>query len=357
MLRARRSCYLEPRDPITPGTWYRSGFAGRLGCMTDLAAVRTAARRTELADFLRSRRERVTPEQAGLPPAPRRRTPGLRREEVAQLAAVGVTWYTWLEQGRPINASTQVLDAIARTLQLDPAEHRHLYTLAQVPNVDTALLCPQRDPCAMPAEVQRILDSMGHAASVMNERFDMIASNRDFDVMFPSVLSQEQSHHNVFWCMFNLPECCHPFVNRHETLPPMVAMLRGAYAKHVGEPLWDKLIEDLIDYSEIFAEQWSRNDVAAFGQMLRVYYQPAVGILRFMATSFGIHGTSNLRMQVLVPADEATAAAHARLLSGEAEEPEVLPCGHTWRDWMRLRQDKPPLGARLADSAARAAIA
>src|SRR6202167_510259 len=89
------------------------------------------SRRAELAAFLRSRRERITPEQVGLAPGLRRRTPGLRREEVAQLASVGVTWYTWLEQGREINVSMQVLDAVARTLRLDRAEREHLYALAE----------------------------------------------------------------------------------------------------------------------------------------------------------------------------------------------------------------------------------
>jgi len=93
------------------------------------------ARREELAAFLRTRRERVTPAEVGLAPGPRRRTPGLRREELAQLAGVGVTWYTWLEQGRPINASVQVLDAIAAVLRLGPAERWHLYRLAEVPGV------------------------------------------------------------------------------------------------------------------------------------------------------------------------------------------------------------------------------
>src|ERR1700749_612711 len=79
-------------------------------------------RRTELAAFLRTRRERIRPEDVGLPPGSRRRTAGLRREEVAQLAGVGVTWYTWLEQGRPINASVQVLEAVASTLRLDTVE-------------------------------------------------------------------------------------------------------------------------------------------------------------------------------------------------------------------------------------------
>ena len=118
-------------------------------------------------------------------------------------------------------------------------------------------------------------------------------------------------------------------------------------------PLWDKLITDLVDYSELFAELWSRNEVAAFGRMLRVYYQPAVGNLRFMATSLGIHGTPGLRIQVLVPADEATATAHARLMRGDAEHPEVLPCGHTWTDWVGLRENKPPLGSGHATSAPR----
>ena len=90
--------------------------------MNSIATSTGAARRTELAAFLRACRERITPDAVGLPPGPRRRTPGLRREEVAGLAGVGVTWYTWLEQGRPINASEQVVDAIARTLRMDEAE-------------------------------------------------------------------------------------------------------------------------------------------------------------------------------------------------------------------------------------------
>src|SRR5271169_823936 len=94
-------------------------------------------RRNELAAFLRSRRERITPEDVGLPGGHRRRTAGLRREEVAQLAGVGVTWYTWLEQGRPIRASVQVLEAVARTLRLDAVERQHLFRLAEAPDTAT----------------------------------------------------------------------------------------------------------------------------------------------------------------------------------------------------------------------------
>src|SRR5580700_3276530 len=114
-----------------------------------------AGRRQELAAFLRSRRERILPEQVGLPPALRRRTPGLRREEVATLAGVGVTWYTWLEQGRDINASPQVLDAVSRTLLLDPHEREHLFRLADVPD-GTAL----GDCGSLPPTCQLLLDQL-----------------------------------------------------------------------------------------------------------------------------------------------------------------------------------------------------
>lgn len=307
--------------------------------MTNTATVKSAARRTELAEFLRSRRERITPEQAGLPPAPRRRTPGLRREEVAQLAAVGVTWYTWLEQGRPINVSTQVLDAIARTLQLDGAEHQHLYTLANVPDVR-----PSGPACHVAPEVHEILSRLGHMATVSNERFDILASNAGFDALFPTVARTGFEDRNTFLCTFNRPECCHPFVNWRETIPPMVAALRGAYARHIGEPYWDEFIKGLISKHEFFAELWARNDVSGYGLMPRVFYQPMVGILRFTSTSFGIHGSPGLRMQVLVPSDEETRVAHGRLLRGEVEVPEALPCGHTWEQWLNgMPQARVPL--------------
>src|ERR1700744_1599161 len=128
------------------------------------AATGNVARRTELAAFLRARRERITPEDVGLLPGARRRTAGLRREELAQLAGVGVTWYTWLEQGRPINASVQVLDAIARTLRLDPVERAHLFRLADVPGA-AGTVPPECTACPLPSPVQVILDAIPYPAS------------------------------------------------------------------------------------------------------------------------------------------------------------------------------------------------
>src|SRR3984885_13439909 len=106
-------------------------------------------RRAELAAFLRNRRERIAPEQAGVTPLGRRRTPGLRREEVAQLSGVGVTWYTWLEQGRDIRVSEQVLDAICRTLMLDPHEREHVFTLAGSPRAAMIRECDAVGPAVL----------------------------------------------------------------------------------------------------------------------------------------------------------------------------------------------------------------
>ena len=126
------------------------------------------ARRREFAAFLRSRRERISPEEVGIRSTDRRRTPGLRREEVAELAAVGVTWYTWLEQGRQINASTQVLDAVARTLRLDRAEREHLYRLAEATPLRT-----ERPRQVIPDSIREILQSLDpRPASLIKIRFD-----------------------------------------------------------------------------------------------------------------------------------------------------------------------------------------
>src|ERR1700754_686947 len=165
----------------------------------------TAARRTELAAFLRSRRERISPEDVGLPAGTRRRTAGLRREELAQLAGVGVTWYTWLEQGRPINASVQVLDAIARTLRLDATERGHLFRLADVPGAAGIAACVESP---LPPEVQRILDSIPYPASVTTERFDLLAWNKIYAALFPRLVESPAAERNTLLSCLTSPPCC-----------------------------------------------------------------------------------------------------------------------------------------------------
>ena len=198
----------------------------------------TAARRTELAAFLRTRRERISPEDVGLPPGTRRRTAGLRREELAQLAGVGVTWYTWLEQGRPINASVQVLDAIARTLRLDTTERAHLFRLADVPGTAAVPGC---DDCPLPDEIQQILDALPIPACVVTERFDLLAWNTVYAAIFPAVTSAPTAERNTLLSVFTSLPCCAPYDNHQQSCATMVGQLRVAYSKHLGDPAWTHL--------------------------------------------------------------------------------------------------------------------
>src|SRR5580693_5644643 len=158
-------------------------------------------RREELGDFLKARRAQLSPEDFGMPPGSRRRTPGLRREEVALLAGVGVTWYTWLEQGRQINASAQVLDAVASTLRLDRAAREHLYRLAEATPL---LTCGLRGP--VPAEVSEIVCSLDPLpATLTNGRFDILVSNAAHEDLFWEWHSMPCVHKNTLWCCVTEP--------------------------------------------------------------------------------------------------------------------------------------------------------
>jgi transcriptional regulator with XRE-family HTH domain len=279
-------------------------------------------RRSELAAFLRSRRERISPEDAGLAPGMRRRTAGLRREEVAQLSGVGVTWYTWLEQGRPINASTQVLDAVARTLKLDQPEREHLYRLAEVPEAAPA---PDADLLTVP-EIQEILDGLTTLpASVVNERFDLLAWNAAFAALFPTVVGVPRAERNTLWLCFTHPACCHPYVNRADQLGRMVAQLRGAYGRHVGEPAWTGFVRRLQAASPEFRQMWAQHEVSSPASYQKIFRHPVHERLSMTTNSLAVLAAPGTRMVVYTPTDDATRRAVASLIAGDAADAR-FPC-------------------------------
>jgi transcriptional regulator with XRE-family HTH domain len=281
-----------------------------------------SARRTELAAFLRTRRERITPEDVGLPPGIRRRTAGLRREELAQLAGVGVTWYTWLEQGRPINASVQVLDAIARTLKLDVTERAHLFRLADVPG---AAAPPGCDDCQLPDEVQQILDALPIPACVVTERFDLLAWNAVYAAIFPGVTSAPPDERNTLLSVFTSPACCAPYDNHQASCATMVGQLRVAYGKHLGDVAWTHFIRRLEAESPTFAEAWASHDLAQPTGMVKRLRHPAAGSITVTSTSFAVQAFPGARMTVYTPVDEPGKKAIARLAAGE-EADARFPC-------------------------------
>jgi transcriptional regulator with XRE-family HTH domain len=264
-------------------------------------------RRTELAAFLRNRRERLTPADVGLPQGGRRRTPGLRREEVASLAGVGMTWYTWLEQGRDINASDQVLEAIARTLLLDPHERSHLYTLAGV----TPPGAVQDDHMVAP-DVRAVLDKLHpFPAFVSNARYDLVAYNRAYQVVIGDLDAVPYEDRNTLWLIFTKETTSKCFVDRDEAKPRLVAQLRSAMAEHVGEPAWKCLVRRLREASPEFSEIWDRHEVAEPENARKRLLHRDFGLLQFNYVHTWLAPRAGLRLVTYVPADDATREAVA----------------------------------------------
>jgi transcriptional regulator with XRE-family HTH domain len=262
-------------------------------------------RRRELAAFLRSRRERLSPDEVGLPPGGRRRTPGLRREEVAQLAGVGITWYTWLEQARDIRVSEQVLEAIARTLMLDPHERTHLYTLsgAAAPTSET-------EGQAISPEVRAMLGQLHpYPAFVSNSRYDLLAYNHAYKVVIGDLDELPFEERNSLWLLFTKQTTSRCFVDRDDARARMVAQLRAAMAEHVAEPAWKCLIRRLEQSSEEFRDLWGRHDVAAPENARKRILHRDLGLLQFNFVNTWLAPRTGLRLVSYIPADDATAEA------------------------------------------------
>ncbi|MEU5898241.1 helix-turn-helix transcriptional regulator [Streptomyces venezuelae] len=297
-----------------------SGTTGTTGTRAAGPAEPAAAiRRQELAAFLRSRRERVTPEQVGLVRGTRRRTPGLRREEVAQLSNVGVTWYTWLEQARPIRVSAQVIDAIARALLMDPSERAHLFALAGA--VDTR---PEAECDSLSAEVRRLLRRLSpYPATVQNGRYDVLAYNRSWTHVFGDFDAMDPRDRNCLWLLATGESWRETFLDRDEMLRDLVAKFRGSMAEHGAEPAWKELRDRLVGESAEFRALWERHEVATMSPHVKRYQHPKVGLLRlehrmlWMAPLAQAH-----RLIAYVPADDATEERLERLAElSELSEP------------------------------------
>ena len=259
-------------------------------------------RREELGKFLRSRRARLSPADFGMPAGSRRRTPGLRREEVALLAGVGISWYTWLEQGREINASTQVLDAVARTLRMDTTERQHLYLLAEAVPVQVS-----SERCATNgaiAEIVRTLDPL--PAVVTNTRFDILSSNDAYEHLFWEWHSLPCVHKNTLWCCVTEPTARDKFPEYETEVRYLVARLRAAYARHIGDPDWEEDIRRLSSLSREFASLWALHEVAESVPRLRTFIHPRAGELRLTSTEFEIPATPAARLSIYTPADDST---------------------------------------------------
>ena len=269
-----------------------------------------AARRAELASFLRARRADVHPEDLGLDPFPgRRNTPGLRREEVASAAGVSMTWYTWLEQGRPADPSPQVIDAIARALCLDAESHRHLRRLA-------GLIAPEPDqmPDDVGPQLTRLLDVIEPTpACLLGLRFDFLAWNRPFDRIWQPG-SLPAGRRNLIWLYFAKGTTACLSVGWEDRGRHLLGQFRSVAAEHPGDERFAELIGALQEESKQFRVWWPqyRVEQALTGQI--VISRPPTGVIRLDVTELKVPSHPSLTLCVQVPSGPSDREKLARII-------------------------------------------
>jgi transcriptional regulator with XRE-family HTH domain len=256
--------------------------------------------RREFAAFLRARRERLDPAELGLPSLGQRRTPGLRREEVAQLSAVGVTWYTWLEQARDIQVSPQVLDAIARALLLDQSERSHLFALAGATDPAPGTPCPTVTPA-----LRQLLEQLEPLpACVMNSRYDILAYNRTYGRLFCDLDSLPREDRNCMILAFTNDDWRAAVSDLADATRVLAAKFRASMAEHLAEPAWKALLGRLETSSPEFREVWARHEVVSQGGRTKLIRNAHVGLLHLEHNNLWLGPTAGPRLVSYTPLDD-----------------------------------------------------
>jgi transcriptional regulator with XRE-family HTH domain len=247
--------------------------------------------RTDIREFLATRRAKITPQQAGLSHYGRnRRVPGLRREEVALLAGVSVDYYVRLEKGNLGGVSDSVLDAVARALQLDDAERVHLFDLARAPSI-TPRIPRRRASQQIRPSVQRVLDSMnGAPAFVLNGRLDILAANALGLALFSPIYAQPARPPNNAWFIFLDSHATEFFRDWDKVANDAVAMLRAEAGRDPHDRGLSDLIGELSTRSEEFRVRWAAHDVRIHTTGVKLLHHPVVGDLELTFESFPFAG-------------------------------------------------------------------
>jgi transcriptional regulator with XRE-family HTH domain len=250
---------------------------------------------------LKRRRALVSPESVGLEVNGRRRTPGLRREEVAQLAGVGLSWYTWLEQGRDIRPSAQVLDALSRTLRLDVGERAHLFHLARV-----ELPLPADDyPREAPPELRAVVDALvPNPAYLIGPRTDVLAWNAAAVRVIGQPTAAPDGRPNLLWWLFAGDR---PLEGQlRDTARSTLARFRAAHASRISDPDFASLIEALEQASPEFRAWWPRHEVLTEQLGTKTIDHPELGTLRLHHLQSAPTSHPDLRLTQFAPADDVT---------------------------------------------------
>ncbi|MFE7774323.1 helix-turn-helix transcriptional regulator [Streptomyces sp. NPDC057445] len=276
---------------------------------------------TQLSDFLRSRRARVTPEQVGLTAGSGRRVPGLRREEVALLAGLSADYYIRLERGRPVNASESVLDGIARALRLDDTERTHLFDLAR----RTGTRTPSRPapPQRVRAGLHRLLDSLHDTpAMIVGSRMDVLAANRLARALYTDFDAMPRRERNVARFVFLDPAARELFADWPAAGRDAVASLRLYAGRHPHDPLLTELTDDLSARDEDFGRWWEAHDVVEHTYGTKNYRHPLVGAVTLDYEALPVPGDPDQALILQTAEPGSPSARGLRLLADRAADPD-----------------------------------
>jgi transcriptional regulator with XRE-family HTH domain len=252
--------------------------------------------RSGLGDFLRSRREKLSPEAVGLANGRRRRTPGLRREEVAELAGIGVDWYIRLEQGRTVSPSVTTIDALARALRLSKVEHAHLRALAR--NSDRRAFARE----SVPDAIRRLVESLDQPAYVTGRRWDVLAWNAAAADIFTDFGALAEGDRNVLIYMLVDPDARRLFgAAWADEAKRVVAQFRATHDLWAGDPAFLDLLERLRQGSPEFATWWEAHDIRASAAGQKLLSHPEKGLLRFEYATFQANDDPALKLAIYTP--------------------------------------------------------
>lgn len=255
-------------------------------------------RRKQLADFLKNRRSRVIPEQLGLPAGRRRRVPGLRRSEVAELAGVSTDWYTWLEQGRDIHVSEQVLLSLADVFRLNESERKHLFHLAdrqssnRLPTLDF-------DGSRIVSQFVQMLDP--HPAFATNERWDIVAWNQSACVVFGDFEAISLDERNMVWRAFTSQYLKSIMPDWTDYATRRLAQFRASYGRFVEDPWWTQFVERLRKEISDFDTWWNRHDVESSAELRKTLHHPGLGILVYDQLILQVSDHDDIKIFVHIP--------------------------------------------------------
>ena len=269
----------------------------------------------QLGIYLKDRRAKLDPTTFGFS-LQRRRTPGLRREEVAQRANVSATWYTWLEQGRGGAPSADVLDRIARAMMLTDAEREHLYLLGlgRLPEAK------YQAPDGITPRLQRLLDTLEYSpAFIRTATWDVIAWNKAAAAVLTDYSALPKGRRNVLRMMFQDARVRAAQPDWLSVARYVVASFRADVARAGAARNVQSLVDELCATSPEFAAMWRDNDVQAHGDGVKVLHHPIAGALSMEFSAFAVDGRPDLNMVVYNPTTPADAAKVRALLASASK--------------------------------------